>query len=209
MGGPTGVGATCGPQYHGEGSSSGNVTTVKTGEKSLRHVAERLSKNTDKEYGKDAKQIQKDLEAANPNLKNKALTPGQDVCLPPKKEKSGPNAPEKKVGDYVVKPKYTPSTDDTKDRGGTSSNRKEEQDRLDTTRPRDQRDLDPKDIKKIEEKNREPHKRVVEQQMRKGFEEAENKGKKDTGNKNNQGAQRSDRELMDDLIRNQKIKVRP
>jgi hypothetical protein len=207
MGGPTGVGATCGPQYHGDGSSSGNVTTVKEGETSLRKVAERLSKNVDKEYGTDPKEIQKGLEKANPNLKNKVLTKGQDVCLPPKKESSGSKT-EKQVGDYVVKPKITPSTDDTYDRNnGTSSQRKNEQDRLDRTRPRDERDLNPKDIQRMKERNQEPHRRVVEDQLRKGLDEAENKGKNNNPVKSNKG---EGQEVWDDMMRrNSKYRIRP
>jgi hypothetical protein len=207
MGGPTGVGATCGPQYHGDGSSHGNVTTVKKGETSLRQVAERLSKNVDKEYGTDAKQIQKQLEDANPKLKNQVLNQGQDVCLPPKKENSGSKIGEKKVGDYVVKPKYTPSTDDTKDRGGTSSNRKEEQDRLDRSRPRDDKDLHPKDIQRMKERNQQPHRRVVEDQLRKGLDEAENKGKNNNPTNPTKG---EGKEVWDDMMRrNSKYRMRP
>ena len=123
------------------------------------------------------------LQKENPHIKN-YVQPGQDIRLPPRDEvksskpkkdetaaepkneepteprktqpkKDGTNLREGRVGDYKVRPTVVPATDDTYDRGGTSSNRKEEQQRLDRSRPRDERDLDPRVIEADKKKKTE------------------------------------------------------
>jgi hypothetical protein len=194
MGGPTRVeGASC-PQVH-SGSGDLNSTTVRQGEASLRQVTQRLQ-------GQGVKVTLKDMEDANPNLKNKTLQTGQDVCLPQPKTDSGPKIPKGRVGDYEIPPPIPKrETEDTFERG---TNRKDDRDRLDRSRPRDERDLDPNQIKKIKEQNSEQHRQVVNQQIQKGVRDAEKKG-------NNSGdwIKEREREQMDDLIKKQKYRVRP
>jgi hypothetical protein len=169
-----GVGGSSAAHFYGSHSSQDRVTTVKVGENTLADVARRLGNGITEEA----------LRKENPHI-GKSVLPGQDIRLPardevksskpkkeetvsepkneePRKAESNKTPPKKdgikypKVGGYEVKPTYVPGTDDTHDRGGTSSNRKDEQSRLDRSRPRDERDLDPKVIeaekkKKIEE----------------------------------------------------------
>jgi hypothetical protein len=193
MGGPTKVeGASC-PQVHGSGENL-NTTTVRQGEASLRQVTQRLQKQ-----GVDVSL--KDMEDANPNLKNKTLQTGQDVCLPKPKADSGPKVPKGRIGDYEVNPPIPKrETEDTYERG---TNRKDDSDRLDRSRPRDERDLDPNQIKKIKEQNSEPHRQVTNQQIQKGVRDAENKSK------GGDWAKEREREQMDDMIRKQKFRMRP
>ncbi len=169
-----GISGSSAAHFSGSHSSQDRVTTVKVGENTLADVARRLGNGVTEEA----------LRKENPHIKNSVL-PGQDIRLPPRDEiksskpkkeetvsepkneepteprktqpkKDTVNVREGRVGDYKVRPTVVPATDDTYDRGGTNSNRKDDQSRLDRSRPRDERDLDPRVIeadkkKKIEE----------------------------------------------------------
>lgn len=119
---------------------------------------------------------------------------------PAKKGSNGPKLPEDKVGDYRVPlPQPKRETEDTYERG---TNREDDQDRLDRSRPRDERDLDPKQKQQLDKEKLDPHKKVVDDQLKKGIKEAEEKGNKNW-------VKEREREQMDDMIRKQKFRVRP
>src|SRR5262245_48605895 len=172
-----GVGSSSAAHFNGPHSSQDQVTTVKVGENTLADVARRLGTGvTEEMLRKENPQIKNYVQPGQeirlpPRDEIKSSKPKKDATAEgPKNEEprktepkktepknDGPKLPEGKVGDYKIPlPKPVQGTDDTYDRGGTSSNRKEEQSRLDRARPRDERDLDPKVIeaerkKKIDE----------------------------------------------------------
>lgn len=172
-----GVGASSAAHFYGSQSSQDRVTTAKIGEHTLADVARRLGNGvTEEALRKENPHIKNFVQPGQdirlpPRDEVRSSKPKKDeTAAEPKKEepkkteskktepkKDGVKLPEGRVGDYKIPlPKPVPGTDDTYDRGGTSSNRKDEQARLDRSRPRDERDLDPKVIeaerkKKIEE----------------------------------------------------------
>lgn len=174
-----GVGGSSSAHFYGSHSSQDRTTTVKVGENTLADVARRLGNGITEEA----------LRKENPHI-GKSVLPGQGIRLPPRDEiksskpkteesktepkneeprntktqpkKDGSRIPDPQVGDYKVKPTIVPSTDDAYDRGGTSSNRKQEQERLDRARPRDERDLDPRVIEKDRKKKLEESAKQVD-----------------------------------------------
>lgn len=171
-----GIGSSSAAHFNGSHSSGDQVTTVKVGENSLADVARRLGNGiTEEALRKENPQIKNFVQAGQeirlpPRDEVKSSKPKKDETVSePKNDEPGKTEPrrtqpkkdtvnirEGRVGDYKIQPKIVPGTDDTYDRGGTSSNRKDDQSRLDRSRPRDERDLDPKVIeaerkKKIEE----------------------------------------------------------
>lgn len=204
-GGPSGAQATgtCPPQE--------NVTTVKTGETTLRQVGQRLVPSV----SEDA------LRKANPQIKNpNQLQAGMDICLPEKADSAPASnsqgtktTPEKKpqsggtgfkipkgrVGDYEIPlPKPTTKTTDVYDGGGTDSSRRAEQERLDSTRPRDERDLDPKVVEAEKKKKTEQGAKIVDRELQKGLEDTPD------GRKNKAIDKSIQQEKMDEFYRQQR-----
>jgi hypothetical protein len=161
------------------------VATVRKGETTLKQVAERLGLTEEA------------LRKANPHIKNpNELKAGQDICLPegtrapappapqektarpgPNNPDGGPKLPKGRVGDYEIPlPKPMTSTTDIYDGGVTGTRRRAEQEGLDRTRPRDDRDLDPKVLERDKKERIEHSAKTVDRALKEGFDNALKEG---------------------------------
>lgn len=157
-----------------------NVETVKQGETTLRQVAKRLG------ISEDA------LRYANPGIDPHHLITGQDIRLPEKSETKedvstsktskpqdepdtkaeGSKAPTNKKGNWKTKPTLTGGTSTVVDGEGSSQARREQRDKVDSMRPRDERDIDPRDppksIKKDAQKKWDKDSKMIKDALEEG-----------------------------------------
>lgn len=210
--GVPGPGGPTGPSLPQTNSPQENVTTVRTGETTMEQVAKRLRNSGVPDITADAlREANKDNPKINPNQ----LKAGQDIRLPDKSEgkqdssSSTKNKPQQtnaegfksptiRKGNWEISGKPTGSTSSVADGEGSTASRRERRDQVDGMRQRDDRDIDPAQIKK--EKNLKREKEIkAGDPMIKDLEKQSPRGKEqiETGNA-------YELEMREKLLRQQK-----